>query len=238
VTTAHGPFLSECGRHYAAVAGRVPIIAISHHQAATVAGHLPVAAVIHHGLDLDAIRPSRHHRGYVLFLGRLHPDKGAATAARVARAAGVPLVIAAKMREPAERQYFDAEVRPLLGGGIDFVGEVGAADKFPLLRGAMALLNPIAWAEPFGMVMIDALACGTPVVAPPVATVPELVIDGVTGIVDQWQRWPLGSRPPPTSTAPPAGLTPRAASRWPGWPPITCVCTSACSTGRCPHGAS
>jgi glycosyltransferase involved in cell wall biosynthesis len=183
VTTAHGPFLSECGRHYAAVAGRVPIIAISHHQASTAAGHLPVAAVIHHGIDLDAIRASRHHGGYALFLGRMHPDKGVAVAARIAREAGVPLVIAAKMREPIERQYFEAEVRPLLGGSVEFVGEVGASAKCLLLHGALALLNPIAWAEPFGMVMIEALACGTPVVAPPVATVPELVTDGVTGIV-------------------------------------------------------
>jgi glycosyltransferase involved in cell wall biosynthesis len=183
VTTAHGPFLSECGRHYADVAGRVPIIAISHHQASTAAGHLPVAAVIHHGIDLDAVCASRHHGGYALFLGRMHPDKGVATAARIARAAGVPLVIAAKMREPIEQQYFEGEVRPLLGGDVEFVGEVGASAKLLLLQDALALLNPIAWAEPFGMVMIEALASGTPVVAPPVATVPELVTDGLTGIV-------------------------------------------------------
>ncbi len=183
VTTAHGPFLSECGRHYADVAGRVPIIAISHHQASTAAGHLPVATVIHHGIDLDAVRASRQHGGYALFLGRMHPDKGVATAARIARAAGVPLVIAAKMQEPVERQYFEAEVRPLLGGDIEYVGEVAASAKYLLLQGALALLNPIAWAEPFGMVMIEALASGTPVVAPPVATVPELVTEGVTGVV-------------------------------------------------------
>jgi glycosyltransferase involved in cell wall biosynthesis len=139
--------------------------------------------VIHHGIDLDAIRASHQHGGYALFLGRMHPDKGVANAARIARAADVPLVIAAKMREPVERQYFEAEVRPLLGGDIEFVGEAGALAKYLLLQGALALLNPIAWAEPFGMVMIEALASGTPVVAPPMATVPELVTDGVTGIV-------------------------------------------------------
>ena len=78
---------------------------------------MPVATVIHHGIDVDAIRRSRHHGGYAVFLGRVHPDKGVAAAARIARAAGVPLAIAAKMREPPEQQYFDAEVRPLLGGG-------------------------------------------------------------------------------------------------------------------------
>jgi glycosyltransferase involved in cell wall biosynthesis len=184
VTTAHGPFRSECSPFYAAAAtARVPVIAISQHQASTAAGLLPVATVIHHGIDVDAIRPSRHHGGYVVFLGRVHPDKGVAPAARIARAADVPLVIAAKMREPLERQYFDAEVRPLLGGDIEFIGEVGTTMKYTLLQGALALLNPIEWDEPFGMVMIEALACGTPVVAPPVASVPELVTDGVTGIV-------------------------------------------------------
>jgi glycosyltransferase involved in cell wall biosynthesis len=184
VTTAHGPFLSEYGRRYASVALRVPIIAISQHQASTAAGHIPVAAVIHHAVDLDAITPSDRHDGYALFLGRMHPDKGVAVACRIARAAGVPLVVAAKMREPLEQQYFDDAVRPLLGDGIEFVGEVAATEKYSLLRGAMALLNPIAWAEPFGMVMIEALACGTPVVGTPVATVPELVTDGRTGIID------------------------------------------------------
>jgi glycosyltransferase involved in cell wall biosynthesis len=184
VTTAHGPFRSECGPFYAAAAaGRVPIIAISRHQASTAAGLLPVATVIHHGIDVDAISASRHHRGHLVFLGRVHPDKGVAAAARIARAAGMPLVIAAKMREPLEHEYFDAEVRPLLGWGVEFIGEVDSAMKYRLLRGALALLNPIAWDEPFGMVMIEALACGTPVVAPPVASVPELVTDGVTGIV-------------------------------------------------------
>ena len=184
VTTAHGPFLSELGGRYAAVARRVPIIAISHHQASTAPGHIPVAEVIHHAIDTDAIEMSDGHAGYALFLGRMHPDKGVAAACRIARAAGVPLVVAAKMNEPLERQYFDDTVRPLLGNGIEFVGEAGAAEKFSLLRGAMALLNPIAWAEPFGMVMIEALACGTPVVATPVASVPELVTDGLTGIID------------------------------------------------------
>ena len=184
VTTAHGPFRSECSPFYAAAAtARVPVIAISQHQASTAAGLLPVATVIHHGIDVDAIRPSRHHRGYLVFLGRIHPDKGVASAARIARAAGVPLVIAAKMREPLEHQYFDAEVRPLLGCGVEFIGEVDAAMKYALLQHALALLNPIPWDEPFGMVMIEALACGTPVVAPPVASVPELVTDGVTGII-------------------------------------------------------
>jgi glycosyltransferase involved in cell wall biosynthesis len=93
------------------------------------------------------------------------------------------LRIAAKMGEPAERFYFEQEVRPLLGDGIEYVGEVGGADKLALLGGATCLLNPIAWPEPFGMVMVEALACGTPVVATPMGAVPEIVDDGVTGFV-------------------------------------------------------
>jgi glycosyltransferase involved in cell wall biosynthesis len=93
------------------------------------------------------------------------------------------LRIAAKMSEPAERFYFEQEVRPLLGDGIEYVGEVGRADKLALLGGATCLLNPIAWPEPFGMVMVEALACGTPVVATPLGAVPEIVDDGVTGFV-------------------------------------------------------
>jgi glycosyltransferase involved in cell wall biosynthesis len=87
------------------------------------------------------------------------------------------------MREPAERAYFAANVEPLLGGDVEYVGEVGGQGKLELLAGATCLLNPIAWPEPFGMVMIEALACGTPVIATPCGSVPEIVCEGVTGFV-------------------------------------------------------
>ena len=182
VTTNHGPFESELGDYYRAIADRVPIIAISHHQAST-AGATPVAAVIHHGLDLDHYEAGNGAGGYALFLGRMCPEKGVAAAVRIARRAGVPLKIAAKLREPHEVAYFEREVAPLLGRGVEFLGEVGGDDKLALLRDAACLLNPIAWPEPFGMVMIEALACGTPVVATPRGSVPELVDDGRTGFV-------------------------------------------------------
>jgi glycosyltransferase involved in cell wall biosynthesis len=111
------------------------------------------------------------------------PEKGVAGAARIARAAGIPLRIAAKMREPRELDYFHREVQPLLGGDLEYVGEVGGDDKLELLGDALCLLNPIAWPEPFGMVMIEALACGTPVVTTPCGAAPEIVDDGVTGFV-------------------------------------------------------
>jgi glycosyltransferase involved in cell wall biosynthesis len=113
----------------------------------------------------------------------MSPDKGVHTAGEVARRAGYPLKIAAKLREPAERAYFDERVRPLLRGAVEYVGVVGGADKHALLGDATCLLNPIAWPEPFGMVMIEALATGTPVVATPCGSVPELVVDHVTGFV-------------------------------------------------------
>src|SRR5579875_2051460 len=111
------------------------------------------------------------------------PEKGVHVAARVARAAGTPLVIAAKMSEPAEIDYFHQQVEPLLGGGVEYVGEVGGADKLELLADAVCLLNPIAWPEPFGMVMVEAAACGTPVVATPAGAAPEIVIDELSGFI-------------------------------------------------------
>jgi glycosyltransferase involved in cell wall biosynthesis len=182
VTTNHGPFDGELGDYYRVIAARVPIVAISEHHAST-AVDTPIAAVIHHGIDVDTMPVGRGDGGYAAFLGRMSPDKGVHTAARVAREAGVPLRIAAKMREPAEHAYFERFVAPLLGNGIEYIGEVAGADKVELLGGATCLLNPIAWHEPFGMVMIEALACGTPVVATPYGSVHELVTDGVTGFI-------------------------------------------------------
>jgi glycosyltransferase involved in cell wall biosynthesis len=105
------------------------------------------------------------------------------TAVQIARAAGMPLRIAAKMWEAEERDYFRAQVEPLLGGDVEYVGEVGGDDKHAFLAEATCLLNPIAWPEPFGMVMIEALACGTPVVGTPLGAAPEIVDDGATGFL-------------------------------------------------------
>lgn len=182
VTTNHGPFESELGDYYRAIATEVPVVAISHHQASK-AVRTPIAAVIHHGVDVDRSPVGQGDGGYALFLGRMTPEKGVRTAVIVARQAGVPLKLACKMEEPAELAYYRALVAPLLGGDIEFVGEVGPRDKLELLADATCLLNPIAWPEPFGIVMIEALACGTPVVATPMGAVHEIVDDGVTGYV-------------------------------------------------------
>lgn len=183
VTTNHGPFDAESTPVYREMANRgVAVVAISRDQA-TRAQAVPVAAVIHHGMDVGSVAVGSGAGGYACFVGRMCPDKGIREAVLVARHAQVPLRIAAKMREPAEREYFEREVRPLLSDDVRYVGELDAAQKYELMRGATALLNPLCWPEPFGLVMIEALACGTPVVATPCGAAPEIVDDGVTGFL-------------------------------------------------------
>jgi glycosyltransferase involved in cell wall biosynthesis len=182
VTTNHGPFLSDLGPLYRAVSHQVPVIAISHHQAASALG-VNLAGVIHHGLEPASVPVGTGQGGYCLFLGRMSPTKGVHVAARVARSAGVPLRIAAKMVEPSEKEYFEAVIRPLLGSGVEYVGEVAGPAKLNLLGDAACLLNPINWPEPFGMVMIEAMATGTPVIATPLGAAPEIVEEAVTGFL-------------------------------------------------------
>lgn len=182
VTTAHGPFTPELIEIFRAVPDDASIVAISRHQASTADG-VPIARVIHHGIDAGAVPIGSGSGGYACFLGRMNPDKGLTTAIEVAALAGIPLRIAAKMREPAEREYFEHVVRPLLGPSVEFLGELTRSEKYDLLGDATALLNPLAWDEPFGLVMIEALAAGTPVVATPRGSVPEIIDDGVTGFV-------------------------------------------------------
>ncbi len=186
VTTNHGPFNPELTDLYTEIASEVPIIAISEHQASTAA-RLDIAAVIHHGLELDQF-PVGPGLGdddgeYFLFLGRMVPEKGARRAVVAAQRAGVRLKIAAKMREPLEHQFFSEQIEPLLDDRVAYVGEVGASERLELLRGAKALVNPIRWPEPFGLVMIEALACGTPVLAFKEGSAPEIVEHGVTGFL-------------------------------------------------------
>lgn len=183
VTTVHGPFTPRLRKHYAAVAaGGVDIVAISHSQRRS-APEVPITAVIHHGIDTARFPLGRGQGGYVLFLGRMHPDKGAHRAIAVARAAGQRIILAAKMWEPAERRYFAECVEPMLGTDAVYVGEVGGRQKLELLSAAYALLNPIRWPEPFGLVMIEALACGTPVLTFAEGAAPEIVEHGRSGFL-------------------------------------------------------
>jgi glycosyltransferase involved in cell wall biosynthesis len=186
VTTIHGPFNEELTDLYRSIAHRVPIVAISHAQR-RAAPHGAVARVIHHGVEVEQF-PMGDGSGdgdgpFVLFLGRMNPEKGAHRAIAVARAAGIRVLMAAKMREPEELRYFAEMVEPHLGPDAVYLGEVSHERKLELLAGASALLFPIRWNEPFGMVMIEAMACGTPVLAFPEGAAPEVVDDGRTGFL-------------------------------------------------------
>lgn len=188
VCTNHGPYTADSSVVYrqAASAG-VHVVAISARQA-ELARDIPISATIHHGLETAAIAVGDGAGGYAAFLGRMSPDKGVREAIAVARAAGVPLRIAAKMRESAEKSYFKRVIAPLLGGGVEYVGELDRAQKYAFLGGAFALLNPLQWEEPFGLVMAEALAAGTPVVAIPRGSAPEIVRHGVNGFLAPLQE--------------------------------------------------
>jgi glycosyltransferase involved in cell wall biosynthesis len=143
--------------------------------------------VIHHGVDASAFPfgdgGGDEHGEYFLFLGRMAPDKGPHRAIEVARKAGVRLLLAAKMREQWEHSYFNEQVAPMLGADAVYLGEVPHERKLELLAQAKGLMFPIRWNEPFGMVMLESMACGTPVLAFPEGAVPEVVEDGKTGFL-------------------------------------------------------
>jgi glycosyltransferase involved in cell wall biosynthesis len=181
VTTVHGPLDGELASLYRRMADHTRIIAISHNQR-RAAPDIPVARVIHHGIEASQF-PMGTGGDYCLFLGRLDPDKGARRAIDVAKKAGVPLLLAGKMRNAAEREYFDREVAPFCGDDVKYLGEVSHEEKVQLLAGAKAVLFPIRWPEPFGLVMLEALACGTPVLAFPEGAAPEVIHDGETGFL-------------------------------------------------------
>jgi glycosyltransferase involved in cell wall biosynthesis len=160
-----------------------PLVSISESQREP----LPDAAwfaTVPHGLPIEGYPVGAGDGGYAVFLGRISPEKRPDAAIAIARAAGVRLVIAAKV-DPADRAYFEAVIEPLLaaGTGVEFIGEVGDREKAALLGGACALVNPVLWPEPFGLVMIEAMACGTPVLGRRCGAIPEVLVDGVTGVV-------------------------------------------------------
>jgi glycosyltransferase involved in cell wall biosynthesis len=185
VHTVHGPLDGEAGPIYEQIARVVPelgLISLSLNQRRPKPD-LPWVANCPNALDLDAY-PVHPHRGdYLLFLGRMSPDKGCHRAIEVARETGLPLKIAGKLREPLEKEYFESTVRPNLGWGMEYLGEVSHEEKVDLLQNARATLFPIEWEEPFGLVMIESMACGTPVVATRYGAVPEVIEHGQSGII-------------------------------------------------------
>jgi glycosyltransferase involved in cell wall biosynthesis len=183
LTTVHGRLdLPEYQPLYNAFP-TVPIVSISDNQRRP----LPQAnfvGTVHHGLPANLLTPQPGEQpGYLAFLGRIAPEKGPDRAIRIARACGIPLKIAAKV-DKVDREYFETTIRPLLaGGGVEMIGEISDREKPAFLSGARALLMPIDWPEPFGIVMIEAMACGTPVIAFNRGSVPEVVDDNRTGFI-------------------------------------------------------
>jgi glycosyltransferase involved in cell wall biosynthesis len=182
VTTLHGrldlPDLGPLAEEFT----DIPVVSISDAQRQPLPG-LNWQGTVSHGLpeDLYTFRPEPGT--YLAFLGRLSPEKGVDRAVAIARRLGMDLKIAAKV-DAADRAYFEAVVAPLLREPrVEFVGEIGEGEKGDFLGHAAALLFPIDWPEPFGLVMIEALACGTPVIAYRQGSVPEILEDGVTGFI-------------------------------------------------------
>ena len=193
VHTVHGPLDGEPGDVYESigrVAPSVGLISISLNQRRPKPD-LNWIANVPNALDLEHY-PCKPHRGdYLLFLGRFNHEKGAHRAVAVAMELGLPLKLAGKMREPREKEYFAEFVEPHLGNGIEYLGEVNHGTKVELLQNARCTLFPIEWEEPFGLVMIESMACGTPVIATRQGAVPEVIGDGTGGvIVDHWHDIP------------------------------------------------
>jgi glycosyltransferase involved in cell wall biosynthesis len=183
VTTMHGRLdLPELQPIFNAFPN-VPVVSISDSQRRPLPQARFVRTVLH-GLPAKLLVPQEGVKPeYLAFLGRIAPEKGPDRAIRIARACGIPLKMAAKV-DKADQLYFDTTIRPMLaGGGVEMIGEISDRDKPAFLSGAVALLMPIDWPEPFGLVMIEAMACGTPVIAFNRGSVPEIMEDDLTGFI-------------------------------------------------------
>lgn len=182
VHTLHRNFTEQMRRIYQLVADRLWFVAISENQRAAMP-ELRYAGVVHNGIDLDRYPLREDKEDFLLFLGRTSPDKGPERAIRAARAAGLPLVMAVKVAEKIEVDHWEREVKPILDDGTVVLAEIPHEQKVELLGKARAVLFPIDWEEPFGLVMTEAMACGTPVIATPRGAVPEVVDDSRTGFI-------------------------------------------------------
>jgi glycosyltransferase involved in cell wall biosynthesis len=187
VVTTHGPVLGELGDYYRHLGTSVELVALSDAQR-QLAPNLNWAGTVHNSVCVADFPYRSVKQSHALFLGRMAPEKGLATAIDAAATADIDLVVATKAPEEAERQYFETEIVPRLNPHIYLIGEADGFNKRQLLADARCLLFPIDWEEPFGMVMIEALACGTPVVALNRGSVPEVIRDGVTGLICDYPR--------------------------------------------------
>ena len=194
LTTLHGrqdlgdlkPFYSRFGE--------MPLVSISNDQRKPLP-HANFVATTYHGIPAELHRPSFELGSYVAFLGRISPEKRPDRAIRIARASGIPLKIAAKV-DKVDEDYFRNDIRPLLDGpGVEFIGEINEREKTKFLGEAAAVLFPVDWPEPFGLVMIEAMACGTPVLAFRGGSTPEVIDVGVTGNVVESEEEAIAALP-------------------------------------------
>jgi glycosyltransferase involved in cell wall biosynthesis len=183
VHTLHGQFTDSTAAFYKRHGHKAALVGISRAQLASAPSGLDPVGAIPNPIDVGAWPLREHKDDYVLWIGRMTAEKGPHRAITAARAAGVGLVLAGVI-QPGQQAFFDREVAPHVDGDrVRFIGEVGGAVKQSVFAGARALLMPIRWEEPFGMVMVEALACGTPVIAFPEGAARELIVDGKTGFI-------------------------------------------------------
>lgn len=180
VLTLHGPHEDYLSEYYARYPD-VQYVCISDAQCTKES--LPHQRTIHHGIDLSLYRLVENKQQYLSFIGRIAPIKGTHLAIDVAHRTGIPLKIAGEV-QPAFREYFESKIRPKIDGKlVEYIGPADLQAKNELLGNSMAMLFPIQWNEPFGLVMVEAMACGTPVIALSGGSVPEVVVEGVSGHV-------------------------------------------------------
>ncbi len=189
IHTLHGSFTPEMSRLYAQVADRAWFVAISEAQRRTNEA-LRYAGVVYNGIDVDRYPFVTEKDDYLLFLGRAAPEKGWLRAVETARLTGRRLISAVKISHPTEIEEWEGRIRPILPEGSEVLGEIGHEEKASLLAHAQAVLFPIDWDEPFGLVMTEAMACGTPVIATPRGSVPEVIADGETGWIVDVESYP------------------------------------------------
>jgi glycosyltransferase involved in cell wall biosynthesis len=183
VHTLHGPFDAAARAFYGVHGRKALLVALSEHQRSEAPEEAGEIAVVHNPLRVEEWPFRADKDGFVLWIGRMSPDKGPHRAIAAARAAGTPLVLAGPV-QPGQEGYFAEEVEPGVDGeAVCYIGEADSATKRDLYARARALLMPIRWPEPFGLVMVEAMACGTPVIAFPEGAAPEIVADGETGFL-------------------------------------------------------
>jgi glycosyltransferase involved in cell wall biosynthesis len=182
VHTLHGPWTEPGRRMLALVDHRIHVVAISQAQRAANP-ELHCAGIVYNGIDVDAHPFQRAKEDFLVFVGRVSAEKRPEVAIEVARRAKLPLVMIIKRSEPAERAYFDEVIAPHLGDDVVVLDQPPHEVKVDLMGRARALVFPIDWPEPFGLVMTEAMACGTPVITCPLGAAPEIVADGVTGFL-------------------------------------------------------